>query len=98
MITDYEITVKGTTFPARLTMGAMLDFKRCVGKEMSGISMDNIEELMRFMWCCIRSASRADGKSFEMSFEDFCDCITPLDIQAFNAQFAAANENGAKKK
>ena len=91
---SFEISIGDVTYPARLTMGAMIGFKRRTGKDASQIKLDDIEETLTLMWCCIASACRADGKAFELSFEEFCDVITPLDVQDWNAQFA---ENAEKK-
>lgn len=90
------IEVGGKEWPCRLTMGAMLLFKQNVGKDVSAMDGNNVEEMLWLMWCCIKSASRADGKEFDVDFALFCDMVTPADIAKWNQQIAEANE--AEKK
>ncbi len=70
------INVGGRELPCRVTMGAMLRFKRETGRDVSGMSSDDVSDLVTFMWCCVVSACRADGVEMEArSVEDDGDGI-----------------------
>lgn len=83
-------------YPSRVTMGAMIDFKRETGKDVNEIGAD-IEQLTMFMYCCVRSACRADKMDFQLTFEQFADGINLEDFTAFQNGMAT-EEDGAKKK
>ena len=72
-----EITINGVAYPCRQTMGAMLRFKQETGKEITELDPSNFTELCTFFWCCVKSASKADGIEFNMPLLDFADNITP---------------------
>lgn len=78
-----EITIDGKTFPCRPTMGAMLRFKRETGKEVTEIDTTSFTDLCTYLWCCIVSASKHDGKDFNLSLMDFADSISPDDMTAW---------------
>ena len=90
------LTVDGRELPCRLTMGAMLLYKRNMQKDVSQMSGGDIEELLMFMWCCVKCACKADGVDFETDFETFCCQITPDDLNAWNDAMAQSGED--KKK
>lgn len=78
-----NIEVGGRKVPCRVTMGAMVRFRRETGCDISQIKKDDIEGLMKFIWCCAVSASRADGVEFGMDFEEFADHLEPDALGAF---------------
>lgn len=92
------IKVGGKEFPCRLTMGAMLQFKRTVGKDVSQMDWKDVEELLMLMWCCVSSASRADNIEFPIDFPMFCDLVSPADIAKWNSTIAEANEKKSEKE
>jgi hypothetical protein len=92
------IEVGGKEFPCRLTMGAMLQFKRTVGKDVSQMDWKDMEELLMLMWCCVSSASRADNIEFPIDFPMFCDLVSPADIAKWNSTIAEANEKKSEKE
>lgn len=49
------------------------------------------------MYCCVRSACRADKMDFQLTFEQFADGINLEDFTAFQNGMAT-EEDGAKKK
>lgn len=75
-----EITINGEAYPCRPTMGAMLRFKKETGKEVTAIEATSFTDLCTYLWCCIVSASKHDGKQFDMSLMDFADSITQDDM------------------
>lgn len=77
-----EIEMKGRKYPCRATMGALLDFKRETGREATEIGEKSLTDLVVFVWCCIKSACRADGVEFQMSLDEFADGITLAEATA----------------
>lgn len=91
------IEVGGKAYPCRLTMGAMLLFKQNTGKDVAAMDANNVEEMLWLMWCCIKSASHADGVEMDIDFELFCDLIGPEDMAKWNASIAEAQQEAEKK-
>lgn len=88
------IRINGAEYPFRTTMGAMLRFKREHGIDLGELEQTDVEGLLKFMWCCIKSAGSADGVDFDLSFEEFADRITP---EAFGELCAELNGEDQKK-
>ena len=80
-----EITIGNETFPCRQTMGAMLRFKQETGREVTEIDATSFTDICTFLWCCIVSASKADGKDFKLSLMDFADSVSPEDMNKWAA-------------
>lgn len=78
-----ELTIKGHKYPCRVTMGAMVRFKRVSGKDVSAIGSEDVSDLVLFMWCCVSSACSADGVPFDLDFELFADLLEPDVLGAF---------------
>lgn len=89
-----KVVINGTEYPFRTTMGAMLRFKREHGIDLGELEQTDVEGLLKFMWCCIKSACSADGVEFNLSFDEFADCITP---EAFGDLCAELNGDNQKK-
>lgn len=77
------ITINGKQYPCRVTMGAMLRFKRETGKDASQIGHDDVSDLITLLWCCIASASKADGVEFDLGLLDFADRLDPTTLTGF---------------
>lgn len=50
------------------------------GKEIGRNEKIDFSDLLTYLWCCIASASKAEGKDFSLSLMDFADSITPDDL------------------
>lgn len=86
---------EGRELPARSTMGALVMFKDMAGFDISqGMKNLDVVTLAMLLYCCIKSACRADGIEFSATFEEFCDRVTPEDITAW---FMASNVVDEKK-
>lgn len=85
------ISVDGRDYPCRVTMGAMLRFKRETGREVTSLKGDEMSLLAVWLWCCIASASKHDGVEFTLSVEDFADSVTPEVLQAWQKAVEAEN-------
>lgn len=88
------ITIQGRELPVRVTMGALLRFKRATGKEVQEID-GGTEETLTFMHCCLASACKADGIPFEMDVQELADRLSPDEVSRFAASL---NDGEAKKK
>lgn len=89
-----EINVNGQAYPCSPTMGAMLRFKQETGREITEIDANSFTDLCTYLWCCVVSASKREGKEFNLSLIDFADAITPEDMTAWNAAVVAEQSNG----
>lgn len=67
-------------------MGAMLRFKTETGRDVSQLDQSDVSGLVTFLWCCIASASKADGVEFGMSLLDFADRLEPDMITGFTQE------------
>ena len=72
---EIRIKVNGKEYPCRPTMGAMLRFKKETGREASTLTGTDLEGNITFLWCCIVSACKHEGKEFGLSLMDFADAI-----------------------
>lgn len=98
-----EIKIGKEVFPCRQTMGAMLRFKQETGREVTEIDATSFTDICTFLWCCIVSASKADGKKFKLSLMDFADSVSPEDMNEWAAAIQGETteedaENGADEK
>lgn len=85
-----EITINGEAYPCSPTMGAMLRFKQETGKEITEIDPTSLTDLCTYLWCCIVSAAKREGKPFNYSLMDFADSVDPGDMQKWNETITAA--------
>ena len=96
-----EITINGEAYPCSPTMGAMLRFKQETGKEITEIDPASFTELCTYLWCCVVSGAKREGKAFDLSLIDFADSLTPEDMTAWNTEvtaIAAGGEDNAEEK
>ena len=92
-----KITIGGKSYPCRVTMGAMLRFKRDTGKDVAKQDGENIEELMIFLHSCMASACKVDGVEFDMTMEDMADQMTPDDINEFYGAMSGGEDSKKKR-
>lgn len=81
-----EVMINSVAYPCRPTMGAMLRFKKETGKEITEITDTSFTDLCTYLYCCVASASAADGVPFNLSLIDFADALNPDDMTAWAAQ------------
>ena len=99
------IEIDGEKLPCRPMMGAMLRFKKETGRDATTITDQDLEGNITFLWCCIVSACKHDGKEFSMGLLDFADAIGLDEVSAWadkiNPQGSSgdggADANGEKK-
>ena len=97
MKTAINIQVGDRSYPFRMTLGAMLRFKRATGKDLIKEALDDgdIEEVAQLLYACLASASAADKVSFDMSFEEFCDHLSAEDMEGMQALLMAPDESAS---
>lgn len=93
-----QITLKGKNYPCRLTMGAMMRFKKLTGKEVSQIEGDDVSSMTTFFYSCVASASKADEVDFPYDLETFADLIQPADFEGFNKALLATNDEASSSE
>lgn len=98
MMAKVEVTINGIAYPCRPTMGAMLRFKRETGKEVTEMNVESFSELCVYLYCCVASASAADGVEFDMDLMSFADSIAPDDLAKWATALQANTTKSSKKK
>ena len=95
-----EVKIGGKVYPCRMTMGAMLRYRRLTGKEVSEMEGGSVSELATLLYCCTASACSADGVEFGLELDEFCDLIGPEDMERMSAGIRTeeSGDDGSKKK
>ncbi|MBE6245594.1 MAG: hypothetical protein E7108_08770 [Bacteroidales bacterium] len=91
-----KIKIRGKEYPCRQTMGALLRYKRETGQDISKLESSDASGMVIFLWCCVVSASKADGVEFNLSLEEFADSCELETLNSFTDQMA--KEAGESKK
>ena len=84
-----QVTINGASYPCYPTMGAMLRFKQETGRELTTIQPDSVSDLCTYLWCCTASASKREGKKFDMELMDFADALDPDDLMRWSTEVNA---------
>ena len=92
-----NIKIRGKEYPCRQTMGAILRYKRKTGQDISTLDPSDTSGMVILLWCCVTSASKADGVEFNMELEEFADCCEVQTLNDFSEQMAK-EARGSKKK
>lgn len=90
-----KIMIAGKEYPCRVTMGALLRFKRATGHDVSSMDYEDMEELMVFVHSCVVSACKVDGVEFGLDLMDMADQIEPDALNSFYAAMGG-EERGEK--
>lgn len=72
----------------------MLRFKQETGREITEIDPTSFSDLCTYLWCCVASAAKREGKPFDLSLMDFADSLTPEDMTKWNEAITAEAEPG----
>ena len=97
-MTQTHINIQGASLPCRVTMGALLRYRRQTGQDVSQMQQDDTTALVTLFWCCVASACNADGVEFTLSLEDFADRLEPGALAAFTAGIAEEQKKTAAEK
>ncbi len=68
---DFEIKIKNTKYPCRITLRAMLKFKQLTGRDWGQIEGNGITDMITFLWCCVWAACATDGVEFNYDLDQF---------------------------
>lgn len=107
MVAKQMIRINGIEYPSRMTMGAMMEFRRLTGKEVTEMQGSDLSLALTLLYCCVLSASRADGitlpfaSAIEMADFMEADDFASWQNNQFSAPVAPAGEaagNNGKKK
>lgn len=83
-------------YPMRMTMGAMLRFKRETDRDVSEIGTD-VSLMVTFLFCCVASACNADGVAFDLDIDKFADGLG-MDMLNEFAETMQEDVDESKKK
>ncbi len=89
-----KITFDGKQYPCRMTMGALRRYKQIEGEDISKMNGD-VAKVGTLLYCCIASASSADGVMFDVDIDDFADRVTVQQVGEFAK---VLNDTGKAKK
>jgi hypothetical protein len=92
------LTIDGKNYPVRITMGALVNFKRGRGVDFAAERANDMEDICYFMYECVRSACRVDRIDFALSFEEFIDKISPAELLLFQNQNGEEEDKGKSSK
>ncbi len=92
-----RISIKGKEYPCRITMGAMLRFRNETGRDVSQLNSTEVADLVTLLWCCVASASKADGVKFGIELMDFADMLTTETLTGFCASLKKEQAGPEKK-
>ncbi len=92
-----EITINGEAYPCYQTMGAMLRFKQETGREVSLANLA-VSDFVIFLWCCIMSSCKHEGRAFDMSLLDFADSVTVEEMNDILLSMTDAAAAGARNE
>ncbi len=92
----HKIIINGKEFPARMTMGALLRFKRETGKDVSEVKSSDVAAQIILLWCCVVSACKADGVPFTLSLEEFADTCDTDVLRILDEEMVAETQTQKK--
>lgn len=96
-----KVKIEGKEYPFRMTMGALMRFKRETGKDVSRMEATDLTENLILIWCCIMSACVVDNVVFEWSAQELADRLGPEDVAQLVNELSAGTEEkkrGAAKE
>lgn len=86
--TKNYITIGGTRYSLRTTMGALLEFKSQTGREVTEMAQGSISDTLVFVYSLAKSASIADKRDFPFADPaEFAAHITPEDMSRLDVGF-----------
>lgn len=88
------ITIHDVQYPARMTMGAMMEFKDRTGKEVTELQGADITLAVTLLFCCVASSCRADNVSFPFaSPTEMADWMDAEDFAAWQGEQFETDKN-----
>ena len=94
-----HVAIKGKSYPFRLTIGAMVAYKRDIGEDFSKFNGEDMEKMLHIIFYGIRSACKADSIEFPyQSPEEIADFIDMERIADLFDAKGVDEDDGSKKK
>lgn len=94
-----HVAIKGKSYPFRLTIGAMVAYKKAVGEDFSKFNGEDMEKMLHIIFYGIKSACKADGIEFPFqSPDEIADYIDMGQINDLFDSKGVDTDDGAKKK
>lgn len=87
-------TLGGVSYPARVSMGALREFRKETGKDFLKIQSEvSGEDLGVLLWASIKRQSRVEGIEFSYTCDEFFDLVTPDDVSQWYIGTGQAEQN-----
>ena len=93
-----KLKIKDKEYPCRVTLGAMMRFKRQTGKDIGEVTQNDATSVTIFLYCCVVAACHADGVPFDMELDMFADSIEPGALADFHEMVHAEQPQVDQKK
>lgn len=93
-----RIKINGKEYPVRMLMGALLQFKRETGKDISEVKANDVADMIILLWCCVASTCRAERVEFNLSLEEFADSLDPENLKILQDEAVDGSGESAQKK
>lgn len=71
-----ELPVNGKNYPCIDTLGAYVRFEGLAQKKVDEIDLLSIEDLSKWIWCCMAAGCNREKIPFEYSFDEFKDNVS----------------------
>lgn len=92
---QFKVTAAGVTYPALMTMGAMYDFKKRTGKD---ISQADDGDMLDVIYFCVKSVAEREGRDLPFNADNFGHFLDIDEGAAAITAYVDAVNNAAKKK
>lgn len=93
-----KIKIEGKEYPIRVTMWALLTFKREKGIEISQIEDNDIESLLYYTYLCVKNTCLQDKIDFKYDWGSFIELVEGDPSQALMHAKVEEISDGVKKK
>jgi len=80
------IKIQGKKYPIRVTMWALLTFKRDKGRQVSELANTDLEDLLYYTWLCVKGACMQDSIAFDLDFEVYIQGVEGNPMEALIEQ------------
>lgn len=65
--------------------------------EITQIDPSSFTDLCTYLWCCVASAAKREGKSFDYTLMDFADSLTPETMTEWSTSIMKETEGTEEK-
>lgn len=88
------IVVDGTSYPCVMSMGALLRYSQCTGRDASTMDGSNLTDMATLLWCCVVSGCNHDHQDFPYDLMSFADALEASELVEWAASQRVASVNG----